>query len=144
MRFFRLFLLLLSLSLSVVHANTKDTHKEEKHIEETSPIPTEDPSTPELPSSKEMTDSYQDAFIRMLLSLVGILILVLGTFWILKKLNKGKFRLGSSSRIHVLEKKSLSSKTVLYIVEIHGKEVLIAESQLEVRNLTEIDPEIDS
>ncbi len=79
----------------------------------------------------------------MLFSLAGLLVLVLGTFWFLKRMGKGKLRLGSNRTIQILEKRPLSPKTVLYIVEIEGKQVLISESQLEVRALTTIEPIVD-
>jgi flagellar protein FliO/FliZ len=97
----------------------------------------------ELPSSAEATESYQDTFIRMVFSLAGLLVLVVGTFWFLRRMNKGKFRSGSSQTLHILEKKPLSPKTMLYLIEIEGRQVLLAESQLEVRALTTIHPPED-
>lgn len=105
--------------------------------------PLETHQTP-IPSSVEMTDSYQHAFIRMLLSLLGLLVLVFGTFWFLKRMGKGKLRFGSNRSIQILEKRPLSAKTVLYVIEVEGKQVLISESQLEVRALTTLEPKIDT
>lgn len=101
------------------------------------------PQVPALPSSQQMTDSYHYAFIRMLLSLLGLLVLVIGTFWVLKRISKGKFRFGSHKAIQILEKRSLSPKTLLYIVEIEGKQILLSESQLEVRSLSTLEPKAD-
>lgn len=92
-----------------------------------------------LPSSEEMTTSYESAFVRMLVTLLGILFLVFATFWILRRLGGGKFKLGSSRTINVVEKRSLSPKSMLYIVEIGNKKILISESQAEVRALTTFD-----
>lgn len=89
-----------------------------------------------LPSSTEMTTSYEGAFIRMLVTLLGILFLVFATFWILRRLGAGKFKMGSGKLINILEKRPLSPKSMLYIVQIGDKKVLIAESQVEVRALT--------
>ncbi len=89
-----------------------------------------------LPSPTEITTSYEGAFIRMLVTLLGLLVLVFATFWILRRLGKGKFKLGSGRTINIIEKRALSPKSVLYIVEIGNKKVLISESQLEVRALT--------
>lgn len=97
--------------------------------------PSEQMPTP-LPSSTEMTNSYEGAFIRMLVTLLGILFLVFATFWILRRLGAGKFKMGSGRLINILEKRPLSPKSMLYIVEIGNKKVLIAESQVEVRALT--------
>jgi flagellar biogenesis protein FliO len=44
--------------------------------------------------------------------------------------------MGSSGRmVNVIERRALSPKTMLYVVEIGNKKVLISESQLEVRTL---------
>jgi flagellar biogenesis protein FliO len=51
-------------------------------------------------------------------------------------MGKGKFSLGSGRSINILEKRALSPKSILYIVEIGNKKILIAESQVEVRALT--------
>ncbi len=97
--------------------------------------PLSEPAPGPLPSSKEMTTSYESAFVRMLVTLLGIVALVFATFWILRRLGKGKFTLGSGRSINVIEKRALSPKSMLYIVEIGNKKVLIAESQVEVRAL---------
>ncbi|MBS0604324.1 MAG: FliO/MopB family protein [Verrucomicrobia bacterium] len=88
-----------------------------------------------LPSSTEMTTSYESAFVRMLVTLLGLLFLVFATFWILRRMGKGKFKMGSGRTINILEKRALSPKSMLYIVEIGNKKVLISESQVEVRSL---------
>ncbi len=113
------------------------------HAEEITPPPPAPVEHVALPSSAEATESYQDTFIRMIFSLAGLLVLVVGTFWFLRRMNKGKFRSGSSQTLHLLEKKPLSPKTMLYLIEIDGRQVLLAESQLEVRALTTIYPPED-
>jgi flagellar biogenesis protein FliO len=98
-----------------------------------------------LPSSEEMTTSYEGAFVRMIVTLLGLLVLVFATFWILRKLGKGKFKLGSGRTINIIEKRALSPKSVLFLVEIGNKKVLISESQLEVRALASVEelPEVN-
>jgi flagellar biogenesis protein FliO len=99
------------------------------------PVPELSPAP--LPSSKEMTHSYENAFVRMLVTLLGLVFLVFATFWILRRLGKGKFSLSRGGRaINVIERRALSQKSTLYVVEIGNKKVLISESQLEVRALT--------
>ncbi len=81
----------------------------------------------------------------MLVTLLGILFLVFATFWILRRLGSGKFKMGPNSRtIQVIEKRALSPKSMLYVVEIGNKRVLISESQAEVRALTTLDQSRDS
>jgi flagellar biogenesis protein FliO len=98
--------------------------------------PTHEPSPAPLPSSKEMTSSYENAFVRMLVTLLGLVFLVFATFWILRRLGKGKFKMGGGCTINVIERRALSPKSMLYVIEIGNKKVLISESQLEVRALT--------
>lgn len=96
-----------------------------------------------LPSSEDMTSSYESAFIRMLVTLLGLVFLVFATFWVLRRMGGGKFKMGSSKTINIIEKRALSPKSMLYIVEIENKRVLISESQVEVRALTPLGSEAE-
>lgn len=97
------------------------------------------PSTaPPLPAETMPAPiSYEAAFMKMLLCLAGILLLVFFTAWVLRRLSQGRSGfLNGQKAIKVLEKRSLSPKSVLYLIEVEGQKVLISESQLEVRALT--------
>lgn len=144
--------ILLLLSAAIAHANSKPSPssaqvnemQQEESAPENPPAPLppspgqEPQSLAPLPSSHEMTDSYEGAFIRMLVTLLGLIFLVFATFWVLRRLGKGKFKMGTGRgrTINVIERRAVSPKTMLYIVEIENKKVLISESQLEVRVLT--------
>lgn len=109
---------------------------------QTEQLPSEE--LPSLPSSEQMTKEYEGSFIRVLASIVGVILLVIATFWILKKLGRGGFgKSGSSKTIQILERRPLSPKTVLFLVQIDNKRVLLSESQLEVRGLACVE-ELDS
>ncbi len=41
--------------------------------------------------------------------------------------------------IKILEKRPLSAKSMLYLIEIDGKKAIISESTLEVRKLVDLD-----
>jgi len=98
------------------------------------PVTPDQNTTPApLPSPQEMTHSYESAFIRMLITLIGLILLIFVTFWILRRLKGGRFRFGGSQAIDVLEKKAISQKTILYLIRAGNKKVLLSESQLEVR-----------
>ena len=92
---------------------------------------------PTLPVAAEKpSETYEHAFIKMILTLGGLLFLVFFTLWALRKLTHGKVgSFGSQKKIKILEKRPLSPKTVLYLIELDGKQVFISESQLEVRSL---------
>jgi len=84
--------------------------------------------------------SYGHLFLKMMLTLVALIFLVFATIWILKKLSHARFgQLNQNRLIKILEKRALSPKSMLYLVEIEGKRVLVAESQLEVRRIVASD-----
>jgi flagellar protein FliO/FliZ len=69
-------------------------------------------------------------FLFLIIALLGV------SLWFLRRLIQQRMQKSDASRsIQILEKRVLSPKTMLYLVEVEGKKVLIAESQLEVRRL---------
>jgi len=57
-----------------------------------------------------------------------------------KKISKGRFRsFNYLKSVKILEKRPLSPKSMLYLIEVGGKQVLIAESQFEVRTVATLD-----
>jgi flagellar biogenesis protein FliO len=91
-------------------------------------------------SPAQMTASYEGAFIKMILTLGGLVLVVFLTIWVLRRLGQGRFRsLGANRAIQIIEKRALSPKSILYIVEVGSKQILIVESQFEVRKLTTLD-----
>ncbi|MBI2743375.1 MAG: flagellar biosynthetic protein FliO [Chlamydiales bacterium] len=110
------------------------------------------PGQPTVPSLDQTPDetipetpTYEYALGKMLLTLLGLIVLIILTVWMLKKLGSGKAGSASGQSIKILERRPLSQKSVLYLIEVQGKQVLIAESQLEVRRLADIElpPELD-
>jgi flagellar biogenesis protein FliO len=93
-----------------------------------------------VPAPTEALPSYEGAFAKMFLTLLVLVVGIVGTIWFLKRLSRGRFGGGASRTIAVLDKKALSPKTMLYVIEIEGKQALIAESQLEVRRIMELEP----
>jgi flagellar biogenesis protein FliO len=80
---------------------------------------------------------YGFAIIKLFLSLIVVAGLLGLTIWFLRRLIRYKLEKGGTAQaIKVLEKKMISPKTMLYFVEIEGKKIILAESQLEVRQLT--------
>ena len=75
-------------------------------------------------------------FFKMLFTFVALIALLFITYWFLRKLIRNRLQKGvGSTSIHVLEKKMISAKTMLYLVEIENKQILLAESQLEIKKL---------
>ena len=100
-------------------------------------------TAPESPISPimapEMVPSYQGAFLKMFLTLLALIVGIFMMVWIIKRLATGRSSSGSGKSIRVLEKKVLSPKTMLYLVDVDGKQTLIAESQLEVKKIMTFD-----
>ncbi|MBI3236963.1 MAG: flagellar biosynthetic protein FliO [Chlamydiales bacterium] len=97
-------------------------------------VPTEDMGIPTGPVS------YETVFTKMIITLIGLVLFVILTIWVLRKIGQGRFRgFGSHRSIEILEKRPLSPKTMLYLVCLEGKKILMAESQLEVKKLISID-----
>lgn len=88
----------------------------------------------EIPSPPQ--GDFGAAFVKMFLSLIVLVILLYLTYWFLKHFINRRLQKGIGSQsIHILEKKMISAKTVLYLVEVEGKKVFLAESHLEVKRL---------
>jgi flagellar protein FliO/FliZ len=98
--------------------------------------------TPPLVPPPEMETAmqgYGGAFFKMFIALIGLLVAVFLAAWALRRLSKGGFGHKGQS-IQVLEKRPLSQKTMLYLLEVEGEKVVIAESQLEVKRILTLNP----
>jgi len=123
--------------LTTSAASKKEKPAIEKKDESELPKQEEAPKESQI---KEATDSYETAFIKTIVVLVGLLVLVLLTIWMFKKISHGRLRsFNYMKSIKILEKRPLSPKSMLYLVEIGGKQVLLAESQLQVQSITSLD-----
>lgn len=84
--------------------------------------------------------TYKGAFVKMMVTLLGLIVLIVISVWMLRRISHGRMKQMNYGRsIKVIERRPLSAKTILYLVEISGKKVVIAESQLEVRKITTAD-----
>jgi flagellar biogenesis protein FliO len=50
--------------------------------------------------------------------------------------------MNSGRSIKILERRPLSAKSILYIIEVEGKKILVSESQFEVRTLSPVDEQM--
>jgi flagellar protein FliO/FliZ len=83
--------------------------------------------------------SYGMTFAKMILTLAGLILLVITTVWLLKKLMQGKIGSFGKKHIQILERRPLSPKTVLYVIEFAGQQMIVAESQMEIRKLSSVE-----
>ncbi len=95
---------------------------------------------PNLETPPEIMPSYEGAFLKMFLALIGLLVAIFVTVWVLKRFAHGRWTQGRGSQgIKIIERKAISPKTMLYVIEIDGKQTLIAESQLEIKPICSLD-----
>lgn len=102
-------------------------------------ISTELETMQHVASSSDVTAS----FAKMMASFFLVIVLLIATYLLIKYAVKYRLEKGvGSKQIYVLEKKMISPKTMLYLVEVENKKVLLAESQLEIKKLESflIDP----
>ncbi len=84
------------------------------------------------------TQSYEHAFFKMFVTLGILVILLCISFWLFRRLAKGRLsQMNHGKTIKILERRALSTKSILYVVEFSGKKLLIAESQLDIRKIDE-------
>ncbi|MBN1914903.1 MAG: flagellar biosynthetic protein FliO [Parachlamydiales bacterium] len=78
--------------------------------------------------------TFRSTFIKMTISLTALIVLLFLTFWLFKRLSRLRLHQANQLKnIKIIEKRMLSPKTCLYLIETEGEKVLMAESQLEVR-----------
>ena len=88
---------------------------------------------------EELTQDYKPmefkwAFLKMLFWLVILVGFFFVTLYMFKKLSHSRLdTINQHKMIKVLEKRALSPKTVLYLVEYENKKALIGESQNELK-----------
>ena len=87
---------------------------------------------------------FKKTFIKMMITLAVIVILIIITFWMFKRLMRHKIRSANHTQsIRILERRALSQKSVLYLVEVENEKVLLSESHLEVRNIHSLENEAE-
>ena len=95
-----------------------------------------DPIVSEIPTPEFPQGDYGAALVKMFLTLIVLVALLALTFWFLRRLIQSRLRKGIGKQsITILEKKMLSPKSMLYLIEADGQKILIAESNIEIRRI---------
>jgi flagellar biogenesis protein FliO len=76
--------------------------------------------------------SYKTAFIKMILILIGIIAFAVFTLYMFKKLSRSHFLCNEEKMMKILEKKPLSPKSMLYLMDVEGQKIIIMESQIQL------------
>jgi len=97
---------------------------------------------PDLPrgwheGDEKESDTFQAKFFKMLIILGLLIAFMMIASWSLKRMMRNKVtNMNQSSDIRVLETRYLSPRATLYLIEVEGKRLLIAESPAHVSYLT--------
>lgn len=103
-----------------------------------SPIP--DPTPQEVAKDPQMDMQYQKTFTKTVLYILGGLGSIFVLMVVMKRLTAVRYSSGNqTSHIKIIERRSISPKTVLYLVQIGNKKIVLGESQLEIKRLTELE-----
>lgn len=74
--------------------------------------------------------------VKMVLTFVALIALLFVTYWFLRRLIQNRMHRGVGQQaIQILEKRMISQKTMLYLIQVENKKILFAESHLEVKAL---------
>ena len=74
---------------------------------------------------------------RLILALALVLALIMATVWLVKKLNPGMVRTGSSGTIRILSATYLGPKKGLYLIKVLDRVILVGMTENSVQPITE-------
>ncbi len=106
-------------------------------------------TTPEHPLSAEsqnpaQTYNYWHEFVNMLYTLAFVIALIFLSIWVLKKMMRSRVKsLNQANGIRILERRPLSAKATIYLVDILGKGIVISESPAGVHRISEFPESFD-
>lgn len=102
----------------------------------------QDPS--DFPLDPDPTEGgrFFSEFMNMVSSLGIILIVLLLLLWVLRWFNQSRLtQMNTTSSIKILERRPVSQKTVIYLVEVEGTAIAFAEGTNGVTKLSEFELE---
>jgi flagellar biogenesis protein FliO len=77
---------------------------------------------------------YKGAFLKMILSVIAVVVLGSITIWSFKRMAKSRvYTANQNKEIKILEKRMLSPKSILYLIEYSGKKMIVSESHLDMK-----------
>lgn len=94
-------------------------------------LPPNDPFAKEVPLEEPAFDNskFMGEFFYMLLMLGILISVVYFLAWFLRRMTTVRIdQLNESSAIKVLERRQLSQRTTLYLIEAEGKKIMLAET----------------
>ncbi len=100
----------------------------------------------DLPSATEgeipmIVENVEGVFFRMIISFFAFVLFAGASLYFLRRFLRNRGQKGPVRHIHILEKKAISPKSMLYLVDLEGKKILIGESQVELRVIGKVEKE---
>ncbi len=133
------FLLFLFFSLFSLNLQSQDVQEPKTTVI----TPSSPPSTSkyfDVKVDEKEGDRFFSEFINMLTTLGLIVALILIATWFLKKMVSSRIQqLNTTSEIKIVERRNLTPKTSLYLLDIKGKGFILAESANGVTSLGSFD-----
>ena len=103
-----------------------------------SPIP--DTMPQEMPVDPQIDIHYQKTFTKTVLYILGGLGSIFVLMIVMKRITTVRYSTGNqTSHMKIIERRAISPKTVLYLVQIGDKKIVLGESQLEIKRLIELE-----
>lgn len=124
-------------------AQTNDSSSTPQQEETIAPLTPEDLKGPVFPMEHLIEETKHDdhffvEMLKMFASLGLIIALILIVAWFLKRMVNTRIEQSNSkSPIKILDRRNLSPKSILYLLEVEGTGIVIAESATGVTKLTE-------
>lgn len=137
-RYFRIYFLLMFLALNLTPLPLRsDDRLPTRKVEEDIPLP---PSLREYPKRElPREDNFMQEFVKMLLTLASVIAVLLVISYLLKRfMNTRIQQINDSSDIKILERRTMSPKSSVYLLDIKGRQVAIVESHNALLLLPEV------
>lgn len=126
---------------SLISLEDYPTNKRIKEEEIPLPESLRQPHKQELPRE----DNFMKEFMKMLLTLGAIITVLLLISWMLKRMTNTRMQqINESSDIKILERRSITAKTSVYLLDIKGRQVAIVESHNGLLLLPEVPVESEN
>lgn len=105
-------------------------------VDKSEPPPQKESSGPkyftDVPEDKPLYDenTFWGELINMFITLGFIIIILIALAWVMRRMQNTRIQYGNeSSVIKLIDHRSLSAKSVVYLLHIHGRAVVVSESQ---------------
>jgi flagellar biogenesis protein FliO len=129
-KYCRIYFLAIFLALNlypITLISLEDHPLKQQIMEEEIPLP---PSLREYPKQElPREDNFMKEFIKMLMTLAAIITVLLVASWLLKRMNNTRIQqINESSEIKILERRSVTAKTSIFLLDIKGRQFAVVES----------------